>query len=527
MNDVALLLLVAAAAYALRRLLHVPLIPMLLLAGMGLRGAGLALDQEVARGALDIGLAILVFGAGMELNPKRSGKQRGAVLGVGFAQFFFVGIGGVLISRAVGLDWLPALYVGLSISTTSTLIGVNLLKGRQQMFEPFGRLVTGVLLLQDLLIILMVVVLIRLPYGALSLLTGLGGLAVLLACTYIGLRWGMPNIVLRLRLDQDTLGLTIIGTLFLFMGAAYLMNLPIITGAFLAGVSLSAFPVNSVARGLIGSITTFFKALFFIVLGGLIAMPGPAEWLLAGALTFFILIATPLVVSTIAVRMRLTARSAIESGLLLAMTSEFSLVVVLQGLLMGQIPGEVFNVVAIVTVLTMSLTPLIATDRTTWALMHLLPLTTPRRSALEIPDRDHIVMLGYGKGGSVVLNALQKAERQVVVVNDDPVVVRELVERGIPAVYGDGSDPRILRAVAADRAQVVISSMRRVADAEKVMKHLGPDGPPLIIRVFEPDEAERIRQRGGIPVLSSEAAAEAFMGWFRQGLEGETPGEAA
>lgn len=527
MIDVALLLLVAALAFTLRRLLQVPLIPILLLAGVGLRVGNLALDEEVARGALDIGLAVLVFGAGMELNPKRSGKQRGAVLGVGLAQFLFVGVGGFFISYQLGLGWLSALYVGLSISTTSTLIVVNLLKARQQMFEPFGRLVTGVLLLQDLLIIVMIVVLIRLPDGPGALLIGLGGLALLLACAYVGLRWGMPRLVLRLKMEQETLGLAILSVLFIFMGLADAMNLPIITGAFLAGVSLSGFPVNSVARGLVGSITTFFKALFFIVLGGLIVVPGPSEWMLAGALTFFILVATPMIVATIAVRMGLTARSAIESGLLLAMTSEFSLVVVLQGLVVGQIESEVFNVVAIVTVLTMSLTPHLATDKMTWALMHLLPRTGPRALSVDMPEGGHVVMLGYGKGGSVVLNALHRAEREVVVVNDDPVVVRELSERGVPAVYGDGSDPRILNAVSARKAQIVISSMRRVADAEAVMKHLGPDGPPLIIRVFEPQEADRIRRGGGIPVLSSEAAADAFMGWFRQGLEGETPGETA
>ncbi len=516
MIDLAILLMVAAVAFAIRRALRIPLIPLLLLAGMGLRYSNLALDEEVARNALDIGLAVLVFGAGMELNPKRFGGQNRLVLGVGLAQFAFVGLGGVLLSRLLGLDWLPALYVGLAISTSSTLIIIRLLKSRQQMFEPFGRLVTGVLLLQDLLIILMIVVLIRLPDGGYAVLRGLGGLIILLACSYAGLRVIMPYVVLRLKLDQESLGLTVLMVLFLFMGLAHLLTLPIITGAFLAGVSLSSFPVNSVARGLVSSLTAFFMAMFFVVLGGLIELPNASEWLLAGVLTLFIMIGTPLLVVVVAERMHLTARSAIESGLLLAMTSEFSLVVVLQGLLMGQIPLEVFNVVAIVTVLTMTFTPLLATDRLTWRLLHMHPGTAPRELHGAESLSEHIVMLGYGKGSSIVLKALKKAGHEVVIVNDDPVVVRDLIGQGIRAVYGDGSDRRVLDVVRAGQARLIISSMRRVRDAESVLKQVGPDGPPLIIRAFEPYEAERIRRLGGIPVMSSEAAADAFIKWHQQ-----------
>ena len=146
----------------------------------------------------------------------------------------------------------------------------------------------------------------------------------------------------------------------------------------------------------------------------------------------------------------------------------------------------------------------------------------------------HVVMLGYGKGSSVTLKALKKAGLDVVIVNDDPVVVRQLIqEEGVQAVHGDGSDPQVLELVGARRARLIISSMRRTADAESVLRHLGPDGPTLIIRVFETVSAERIRALGGVPVLSSEAAADAFQGWYQRmfgdskPVELETAGEPA
>ncbi len=516
MIDVALLLLVAAVCFGIRRLLHVPLIPLLLLSGMGIRYGGLAMSEDTARSALDIGLAVLVFGAGMELNPKRFTGQHKPVLVIGLLQFFCIGIGGAVIAWLTGLDVLPALYIGLAISTSSTLIIIRLLKGRHQMFEPFGRLVTGVLLLQDLLIIISIVVLIRIPDGGAAVLRGLGGLSVLLALAGVSYRYVMPYVVLRAKIDHETLGLTMLTVLFLFMGVAHLLQLPIITGAFLAGVSVSSFPINSIARGQLGSVTAFFMALFFIVLGSQIDWPTVAEWKLALWLTLFILVGTPLLVVLVASRLNITARSAIESGLLLAMTSEFSLVVVLQGILLGQLPGEVFTVVAMVTVLTMTITPLLATDRVTWRLMNWLPGTSPSAWPDAKELRDHVVMLGYGKGSSVVFKALKEAGREVVIVNDDPVVVQDLQRQNIYAVYGDGSDARVLEIVQAHRARLIISSMRRVADAENVLNRLGPDGPAFLIRVFDPSEARQIEALGGTPILSSEAAAEAFMKWHQQ-----------
>ncbi len=519
MMDVALLLAVAALAFAVRRVTHIPLIPLLLLAGIGLSLSDLALDRDTARHALDLGLAVLVFSAGMELNPKRFGAHKHWVLGVGFGQFFLIGLGGVLVTRGFGYSWQIALYLGLAISTSSTLIIVRLLKSRQQMFEPFGRVVTGTLLLQDLLIILMIVALIRLPDGVWGVVQGLGGLSILLLMCVVGLRYVMPFMVLRMKLDQEALGLAILMVLFVFMSVAHLLNLPLITGAFLAGVSLSAFPINSVARGLISSITSFFMALFFIVLGGLIQFPSATEWLLAGALTALILVGTPIIVTLVALRMGMNTRSAIESGLLLAMTSEFSLLVGLQGYLIGQLPSEIFNVVAVVTVVTMTVTPLLATDRLTWWLMRIVPGSAPQAAGDLAALSGHVVMLGYGKGSSVVFKALKQAGYDVVIVNDDAAVVRDLVAQGTSAVYGDGSDPRVLDLVQARRAKIIIASMRRVSDAESVLRLLGREHPPLIIRVFDPDEAARIEACGGIPVISSEAAAEAFMKWHEQVIQ--------
>ena len=99
-----------------------------------------------------------------------------------------------------------------------------------------------------------------------------------------------------------------------------------------------------------------------------------------------------------------------------------------------------------------------------------------------------------------------------LVVDDDAVVCRELARLGVPVMRGDGSDKETLDRAGANRAVLVIASMRRAGDALKVLEHVRD--VPVVARVFEADEAEIIRAAGGIPVLNSEAAADTFMAWF-------------
>jgi Kef-type K+ transport system membrane component KefB len=380
------------------------------------------------------------------------------------------------------------------------------------MFEPFGRLVIGVLLLQDLLVIVLLPVLTRVPQGALAALIGFGAALALVALAWVCLRWVTPYLITRLRLDDEELLLVTLALLFVFLGLADLLGLPLVAGAFLAGVSLSGFPVSGVLRGQLNSLSDFFHALFFTALGAFLVLPSATALLQALLLAALVVVATPPLVTIVAERTGLSARPAIESGLLLAQTSEFSLVVALQALALGHVDQELFTIVALFTVATMILTPFVATDQTTWRLMALHPMR--QRSSVDRPMRDHVLLLGCGDHGWPLLETLIGAGHDVLVVDDDPAVIERLQEGDIPSIRGDGSDLEVLRAAHAREARIIISTMRRPGDNDVLLAFV--EGVPTLVRVFEPANAERIRSRGGTPVLYSRAAAEDFLQWLDQ-----------
>jgi len=96
------------------------------------------------------------------------------------------------------------------------------------------------------------------------------------------------------------------------------------------------------------------------------------------------------------------------------------------------------------------------------------------------------------------------------------VVIEQLKRMNIACLRGDGADEKVLDMAGAGRARLILAAMRRVADTERVLRHVR--GVPVVARVFEKSEADTVRRLGGTPVLNSLAAADTFTEWFDKAL---------
>ncbi|HSJ05163.1 MAG TPA: cation:proton antiporter [Longimicrobiales bacterium] len=509
MTAIALLLAAAAAAHVMARWLGLPTIPLLMLAGAAVVVVA-PVPAEFLEDALILGLTFLLFVTGVELSPTRVAGQRRVALRVGALQFVVMAAAGFAASLALGFGVHEAAYLALALTASSTLVVIRLLQRRGQLFEPVGRMVLGVLLLQDILVIALIPLVVFLPMGVAPAARALFGVLVLIALAWATLRWVSP-LLLRLHDDEEVMLLGVIGLLFVFLGVARMLGLPLVVGAFLAGVGLSAFPVNGIVREQLDSIGDFFSAIFFTALGAVLVRPSPAELLQAAALVLLVVIVTPILVTAVAERAGFSARPGVEAGLLLSQTSELSLVVGLQGLVFGQISTGVFTVIVLVTVTTMMLTPFITGDRVVWWLLRIHPMrgTSPPTA----PPRGHVLLLGTGETGMPLLETLVTAGQDVFVVDDDPALIRRMQEADIPCLRGDASDAEVLLRAGADHAAVVLSTIRRPEDNRTLLRVAR--GRPVLVRVFEPSDAEWISELGGRPILYSEAAADEFLHWYR------------
>jgi FlaA1/EpsC-like NDP-sugar epimerase len=308
------------------------------------------------------------------------------------------------------------------------------------------------------------------------------------------------------------------------VGVSYLLDVPVVTGAFLAGVALSSFPTSGFVRQQFNSVTDFFAALFFTVLGTLAAVSNPVVWLHAIILTAVVLLLTPPLVTFVAERAGLSSRNAIESGLLLSQTSEISVVLVLPAYFAGVLGQDVLSTIILVTAITMLLTPTITTPRVIWWLMRKHPSPYQSVRAPECPER-HILLLGMGPHAIALLETLLFAGYEVFVVDDDPALIEELAGNEVPCLRGDASDPQVLERAGIDRARVAISMIRRPSDNKAILRQAGPT--PVIVRVFEDEDRHMVERAGGIAISFSEAAADGFFQWLHTWLGEEQPAAAS
>lgn len=512
MMDLALFLGAAAVAHAVALRLRFPVIPFLILAGWAVSRIPTPPSVDVAEALLQMGIAFLVFSAGIELSPRRFAHQTGAVLWVALAQFVVVGLAGMVVVRWLGYEAMTAVYVGFSLSASSTLVVIRHLRQQQQMFQSFGRLVTGVLLVQDVALVLLLVALAAHSDAAGMPLVAVGGLFLL-----GGLSWAchyrvLPRVVRNLLSDDETLLLLGLAILFLFVGGAYALELPTVVGAFLAGFALASFPVNGLLRGLIGSISDFSQALFFTALGSLLVIDHPTVLWHALVLAILVIILTPPVVALVAEWRGQNSRNGIESGLLLAQTSELGIVFVLSGIQLGYASAEAFTVVALVAAVTMTVTSLTATDAVTWKLLHWHP--SRRNVVVPIALTDHVVILGFGSSGMWLVRPFLDAGLSIMVVDDDPSVINALEQRGLPCLRADASDRRVLDQINARQARLVVASIPRLTDLIQIIRHVR--GVPVVARVLEDNEVAAVEAEGGIAIPTAVAAEEEFMKWFTQ-----------
>ncbi|WP_164101393.1 cation:proton antiporter [Candidatus Laterigemmans baculatus] len=510
MTTVTLILAAAAVGFGLATWWRLPAVPLLILIGLGLRLFDVFPSQPTLHNALLLGVTFLVFFVGTELDVKRVGGQRRAALAVGVAHVTVLGSCGLLAAILLRFDGLAAVYLAVAVTASSTLSVVTLLRQRQQAFEPFARLVIGILLLQDVLVIFMLPVLTRATEGWGAIAGGVAATLALMGLAGICIRWVSPWLLLRLNLDEESSLLAVLAILFTFAGLAHQMGLPLVSGAFLAGVSLSGFPVSGVVRGQLSSLADFFLAVFFVALGASVSIPSLQHLLLEGLLLSGVLLVTPPIVMLLVRKAGFTARASIETAHLLAQCGEFSLVVALLGIERGHIGANVLAVIVLMVVVTTTAMPLLTHEAVTWQLMRRLP--GKRRKTPAVRPRDHVLLLGCGRHMREVLDNLLTEQQQLVVVDEDAGVIAEMQERGLTAVRGDGADYRVLRRVGAREARVILSTMRRLRDHERLLHFVS--GPKVLVRVFEPAEAERCEALGATVVVEAEAAAREFDAWF-------------
>lgn len=510
MNYLAILLATASLAFGVSRLASIPIVAVLVTSGLILKSF-VSLPKEILENAMELGLSFLLFSMGIELSPERFINRFKTVFTIAIVQIFVVSILAYLLAINIGYNHNTAILLSLAIASSSTVAIIRHVRKQGQLYEPFGRLVTGVLLVQDLLVILALVYWQQWERGKDLLLTTYP-LVGLLIFSYLSHRYFLPTVILYYQEKSEFLLLLSLSILFLFMGFSYFLEIPYLTGAFLAGFALSNFPVNGFVRSQLTSITDFFLAIFFISVGAYIEIPSVKGFLTIALFLFLLFTVTPIVVTITAEHFHISTRSSLETGLLLAQAGELSLAAGLFAFTHSQIDREIFSIIALVTVISMAITPILAVDSTTFFLME--KRIRLRLKTKQMNLKNHIVIIGYGTVTRRLKEEILTLKKPVIIIDDDPRVVADLQDKRFIAIAGDIRDRRVLQAVKIKDAYFVLSFARNLKDSLYLLHLLKNTQVKVVVRVFNKKAEELVKKEGGFAINASETAIKQFMSWF-------------
>lgn len=464
---------------------------------------------DAIEGLLFISLAFLVFAAGARASPERL-TQRSLLPGilVGLVGSALAALPAFGLALFAGWSSVAAVYAAVAVGASSTLVVFSLLTLRREMTHPHGQLLVRGLLLQDLLLVVILAVLPRPAGGPGAFMPPLSGVALLAALAILVgllLRWrpvwtAAPDVEVRTLM---AFGLGLGGMLL-----ASELGLPSPVGAFLAGLALSVFPANVQTRPAIQAAREFFTPVFFVTLGVSFPLPGLRDLPLLVGLLGLIVVLKPIFVALFARVAGYTQRASAETGVLAGQGSEFSIVLVMLGLMVGDLSPQQGGALWITIALSMFVTSVLP-RRAGRAILRLLP---HEERPATTPQEGHVVVVGAGMAGQAALEILNRERIPAVAVDVDPHAL-ETVPRGVPTILGDAEEMHVLKAANVPTARAVLAflkSDRATIHVFQNLRHYRPLGQPASARVRTEEAARAMSRLDVIPVHAQRAVERAL-----------------
>lgn len=512
--DISMIFIAAGVFAYLARLIKQPFIPAYMLAGLLLGPVlGMITNTESIALLSEIGIAFLLFIAGLELDFNRL-KNVGPISGIGGALqillLFGIGYG---LGIYFGYAKLTAVYVGLIIAFSSTMVVVKLLSDKRELDTLHGRIALGMLLMEDIVAIFALVLLTAFNQftPSLLLMTFLKG-AGLAVMAYISSKFIFPGLFKQAARSQELLLLMSLAVCFVYSLLFNLGGFSIAIGAFVAGVSLANLPYHLEIISKIVSLKDFFAIIFFVALGMQIVLKDLSGSIyLALTLIAVVLIVKPLLRMLTCSIFSYKKRPSFFTSLYLTQISEFSLILVVQGIALGHITSDLLSVTAIVALFTITFTSYFrAYDETIFrhfskslSVFEKLNLTAHYLEYLPTKRLPKVVVCGYNRIGYSILKALGKRKDELLVVDFNPEVIRHLAGKNYPCIYGDAGDAEIIERINPKKVSMLISTVPSVSTNHFLLNKLREINKKAfaIVTANQVDEALKLYNNGADYVI--------------------------
>jgi Kef-type K+ transport system membrane component KefB len=514
--ELSLIIILAMIVSGLMRLLKQPLIIGYILTGIIVSPyfINISYTMPIISTFAQIGVVLLLFMVGLNLNPKIIKNIGKVSLVTGVGQVIFTSLIGFFIGRFFGFSTLSSLYIAVALTFSSTIIIMKLLSDKGDIETLYGRISIGFLIVQDLIVIFILMIIssisselniVNLVFG--TVLKGMGLLGLLFI---IGI-YVLPRVTKIIAKSQEFLLLFSISWCLALASLFYYLNFSMEIGALLAGVTLALSPYRYEISFKMKPLRDFFIILFFILLGSQMVFANISQYIIPIIVfSLFILIGNPLIVMILMGLLGYTKRNSFLAGLTVAQISEFSLILIALGVKVGHLTNEILSLVAIIGLITItgSTYLILYANKIYPHLSKYLGIFERKGRKVEHKygekkDKYEIILFGCDRIGFDLIKSFEKINKKFLVVEYNPEIVLNLARRNINCIYGDANDIELLNELNFSKVKMVISTIPELETNLLLINKIRDVNKKAIIIVVSHriDEAIELYKEGATYVL--------------------------
>ncbi len=498
LSTLLLAFLVALPISYLSARLKLPPLVGFLLSGLLVGPAGFSLvkDPHLIENLAELGVIFLMFLLGVEFSLKKLLAYRKEVLWGGLLQVFFtLGVTSLLSFLFLKKPLPQSLFYGALIAFSSTAVVLKLLMERGELNSPYGRYIFGILIFQDLSVILVMLFLPLLAGEGVSytliLLTLTKSFGILVGIFLVSFR--LVPFLLDMVMKTRSREIFLISLFLIALGTAllsYKLGLSMALGAFLAGIIISESDYAYQVMAEVKPLKDLFMALFFISVGMLldpkVLLDNPLLSLSSFGLVVLLKVG---IIFGVVMFLSKNMRLSLLSSLYLFQIGEFSFVLALEGEKLGLFSSEAFYQLFIgISILTLLATPFVVTSAHRFS-EFLLRRILPQKLGLiqKIREREeehlsgHTVVVGYGICGKNVVYGLKLLKIPYIILELNPANVRIYKKKGEPIYFADATHPEILKKFGLERARALVVAISDHIAVRKIIQVARTLNPHLYI----------------------------------------------
>jgi Kef-type K+ transport system membrane component KefB len=567
-NDIGISLLLAGILAVVFMRIRIPDIAGFLVAGMiaGPLGLGLVTDTANIDTIAQLGFVLLLFIIGLEVDLRKIRSSGKALVVSGLLQYPLCVAFGVVITKILlllgfasdllGDAPLGAVYIGVVLAGSSTLIVVNLFQANLELDTEPGRAALGLLIFQDIWAVILLSL--QPDFEKLSIspvLFSLVGIVILAVGAIVVSKYVASKVFRFIAERPETIVLAAVAWCFLiiFLG----LNLDTVTekvfgfnwhmavgagmGALIAGASIASFPYSREILTKVSVVKDFFVTLFFVGVG--MTIPAIESWdivVLALLISALAIVSRFLIFLPVLYFAGLDRRTSVVASARLAQISEFGLVIAYLGFQLGHIGAGLNGSIIFAFVITALLSPALYKqayrlhDRFS-PFLDAIRIKAPSDTEAETTKSCRIALLGFHRVSSSLLHELAHRHpelmKEIIVIDFNARLHKAIQGLGAHTEYGDISNSDTLIHAGVDRAKIVVSTipdnvLRGITNRQLVLmiRQINP-AATIIANAITIDEVPRLYDAGADFVyLERIEAAKAVADALESSLAGEIAG---